>query len=105
MTREATLVETECEYSVVNVATDSTTVLNAPCIFYGAVVSTGLSAHACPILDGSNTIAAFAASAAAGASIYPAAGIRCVTSLVVNPDDAATGTITVLFRRLTPHVG
>lgn len=100
MTRQAQLVETECEYSVVNVATDSTTVFTGPCIFYGATVSTALSAHALPIQDGSNVIAGFAASAAAGTTINCQAGIRCVTSLVVDPNDAATGTITVWFRRV-----
>lgn len=100
MTREAQLVETECEYAVVDLSTDSTTVFTGACIFYGAVVTTVLSAHACPILDGSNTIAAFAASAAVGTTTYPPAGIRCATSLVVDPDNSATGIITVLFRRL-----
>jgi hypothetical protein len=100
MTREATLVETECEYATVSVATDSTTVVNGPCIFYGAVVTTVLSAHALPIMDNATTIAAFAASAAVGTTINIQSGVRCNTSLVVDPDNAATGDITVWFRRL-----
>jgi hypothetical protein len=100
MTRQAQLVETECEYSSVNLSTDSTTVFTGPCIFYGAVVSTVLSAHACPIQDGATVIAAFAASAAVGTAINIQAGIRCATSLVVNPDDSGTGVITVWFRRV-----
>jgi hypothetical protein len=100
MTREAQLIESECEYAVVNVATDSTTVVNAPCIFYGAIVTTALSAHALPILDGSNTIGALAASAAVGATCFPGIGIRCATSLIVDPDNSGTGTITIYYRQL-----
>ena len=94
--------ETECEYSVVDVSNNSTTVFTGACIYYGAIVTTALSAHALPILDGANTIAAFAASAAVGATSSPAglAGIRCTTGIVVDPNDAATGTITVYFRRV-----
>lgn len=104
MTREASLVETECEYAVVNVADDSTTVYTGACLFFGATVSTGLSAHPLPIQDGANVIAGFAASAAAGTTISTGAGIRCNTSLVVDPNNSATGTITVWFRKLRTDI-
>lgn len=104
MTREAQLIETECEYAEVAVATDSTTVVNAPVIFYGACVTAALSAHALPIQDGSTAVAAFAASAAVGTTINFLHGVRCNTSLVVDPNDAATGTIVVWFRRLPKPV-
>lgn len=100
MTREALLVETECEYAAVDAANDSTTVVNGPCIFYGAVVTTALSAHALPIQDNTTAVAAFAASAAVGTTINIQSGVKCNTSLVVDPNDAATGNITVWFRRL-----
>jgi hypothetical protein len=102
MAREAQLVQMECDYAVVNVATDSTTVYTGPCIYYGAVVTTVLSAHALPILDGSNTIDSFAASAAVGTYHPFNHGVRCATSLIVDPNDAATGNITVLYRPINP---
>jgi hypothetical protein len=99
MTRQADLVETECEYAVVNVATDSTTVFTGACILYGVYVNTVLSAHVLPILDGATTVVSLPASAAAG-SVYTFPGIRFATSLIVDPDNSATGSITVAFRRV-----
>lgn len=102
MTREAQLTHTECDYAVVSVNDDTTTVFTGPCILYGIYVNTALSAHAVPIQDGSTTVVTVAASAAAGTSIlYP--GIRFNTSLVVNPDDSGTGSITVAYRRVNPN--
>lgn len=103
MAREAQLVQMECDYLVVDVAANSTTVYSGPCIYYGAVVTTVLSAHALPIYDGaSNIIDSFAASAAVGTYHPFNHGVKCATSLVVDPNDAATGTITVLYRPLNP---
>lgn len=97
--KESQLQHSECLYAAVNVADNSTTVYTGPCLFFGAVVTTALSAHALPILDGSVTIAALAASAAIGAStpVPAGVGVRCETSLVVDPNDAATGNITVFY--------
>ena len=98
-TRFAQLVHTECEYTVVPVADDTTTVFTGPCILYGIYVNTVLSAHVLPIEDASTTVVSVVASAAAGTSIlYP--GIRFNTSLIVNPDDSATGSVTVAWRRV-----
>lgn len=89
----------QCEYAVVSVAADTTTVFTGPCILYGVYVNTVLSAHVLPIQDGSTTVVSIIASAAAGTNIlYP--GIGFGTSLIVNPDDAATGDIVVAFRRI-----
>lgn len=102
MTREASLVHTECDYAVVSVNDDTTTVFTGPCILYGIYVNTVLSAQALPIKDGATTVVTVVASAAAGTSIlYP--GIRFNTSLVVDPNDAATGSITVAYRRVNPN--
>lgn len=98
--RDATLVVAECDYSAVNVADDSTTVYNGPCLYFGATVTTALSAHALPIKDGAVTIDSFAASAAVGASHIFLHGVRCNTSLVVDPDNAGSGNITVFYRPL-----
>jgi hypothetical protein len=98
--RPAQAVHTECDYVAVNVASDSTTVYAGPCIYYGATVTTALSAQVLPIHDDTVPIDAFAASAAAGTSHNFASGIKCYTSLVVDPDNAATGNITVYYRPL-----
>lgn len=102
MAREAQLVQMECDYAVVNVADNSTTVYTGPCIYYGAVVTTALSAHDLPIQDGTTVIDSFAASAAVGTRSQWAHGVRCATSLVVDPNDAATGRITVAYRPINP---
>lgn len=88
----------ECFYSVVDVAADSITVYAGPCILYGVYVNTALSAHALPIQDNSTAIITLVASLAAGNSLQWPSGIRFETSLVVNPNDAATGNVTVLYR-------
>lgn len=90
-------VHSEYLYSVVNVADDSTTVSTIPAILAGVYVNTALSAHALPIKDGSTTVVTIPASAAAGA-MYTLPGIRFETSLIVDPNDAGTGNVTVVYR-------
>lgn len=86
----------ECLYSVVDVSNNSTTVYNGPALLFGIYVNTVLSAHALPIKDGSTTVVSLAASSAVGTNpSFP--GIRFETSLVVDPDDAATGSVTVAY--------
>lgn len=99
MPRTAMAVHDETEYAVVDVATDITTVYNGPALLFGICVNTTLSAHVLPITDGTSgsTVVSLAASAAAGTWIYYP-GIRFLTALVVNPNDAATGNITVAYR-------
>lgn len=95
--RPATLVHEECDYEVVDVSVNSTTVYDGPAILYGVYVNTALSAHALPIQDGSTTVVSIAASAAVGTNeTFP--GIKFNTSLIVNPNDAATGSVTVAYR-------
>lgn len=84
-------------YTVVNVADDSTTVSSAPAILYSVHVNTALSAHACPIADNSTTVLSLAASAAVGTNLSWPNGIPFATSLVVDPDNAATGSITLVW--------
>lgn len=87
----------ECLYSVVDVSVNSTTVYNGPAILFGVYVNTVLSAHTCPITDDAVTVITLPASWAAG-SMQTFPGIRFETSLIVNPNDAATGNITVAYR-------
>lgn len=82
----------------VDVAADSTTVSSSPAYLAGVYINTTLSAHAVPILDGATPIFTIPASAAAG-TFYPVQG-QFLTSLVVDPDNAATGNITLMWRPL-----
>ena len=102
MSKQAQLIQTQCDYAVVSVADNTTTVYTGPCMLYGIYVNTILSAHALPIQDGSTTVVSLVASAAVGTSIqYP--GIKFSTSLIVNPDDAATGDVVVAYRPVNPE--
>lgn len=101
MARDGQVVTQECDYSTVDVSNNSTTIYTGKCIYYGAAVTTALSAHALPIMDGSATIDSFAASSAVG-SVHSWPGVVCLTSLVVDPNDAATGNITVFYRPYNP---
>jgi len=98
--RAAEAVFQEATYSVQDVSNNVTTIYGHPCIYYGAVVTTVLSAAVVVIQDGSAVIDAFAASSAVGTGHFLPAGIRCDTSLVINPDDASTGIMTVYYRPL-----
>src|SRR5262245_41707472 len=87
-------------YSVVDVADNSTTVSSAGVILYGIFVNTALSAHVLPILDGAATVLSLAASAAAGTNLWFDEGIPFPTSLIVDPNDAGTGSITLVWAPL-----
>lgn len=101
MAKQAQLVQTQNDYAVVNVADDTTTVYTGPVMLYGVYINTVLSAQVLPIKDGTTTVITIPASAAAGAH-YPIPGIRFNTSLIVDPDNAATGNITVAYRPVNP---
>jgi hypothetical protein len=92
----------EWTYTVVDLSTNSTTVSAAPAIIGNIWVNTVLSAHACPILDGATTIWSLPASTPVtttdATSFKHLHGTRCETSLIVDPNDAATGAIVVQWR-------
>ena len=101
MAKQAQLVQEQCDYAVVDVSDNSTTVYTGACMLYGVYVNTVLSAHTCPIKDGTTSVVTLVASAAAGTSIlYP--GIKFNTSLIVDPNDSGTGSIVVAYRPVNP---
>ena len=101
MAKQAQIVQNQSDYAVVSVTDNTTTVYTGPCMLTGIYVNTTLSAHVCPVTDGATTVVSIAASAAAGTSIqYP--GISFGTSLIVNPNDSGTGSITVAYRPVNP---
>lgn len=91
----------ECLYAVVNVQDDITTVYTGPALLYGVYVNTALSAQALPIKDGTTTVVSIAASAAVGTNItFP--GIRFETSIVVDPDNSGSGSVTIAYLPIKP---
>jgi hypothetical protein len=83
-------------YAVVDTSNNTVTVLATPGYVYGVFVNTALSAHTVVIKDATAAIATIPASAAAGAN-YNLFGVYCATSIVVDPDDSSTGSITVVY--------
>lgn len=82
--------------AVIDVANDSTTIVTGRCFLYGIYINTALSAHALPSDNGSTTRVTLIASLAAGQMLqFP--GVLFDTSLIVDPNDAATGNITVFY--------
>ena len=94
------MTHSECAYAVVDTSTDSTTVSAVPTIVFGVYVNTVLSAHTVIIQDDSTAVITLPASLAAGTNLHWPNGIRCNTSLVVNPDNSSTGNITVLYKAI-----
>lgn len=90
------MVENIVKWAVVDIATDATTVYNGPCALVAVYVNTALSAHTCLIKDGSTTMLTLPASLAAG-SEKRGWEAECKSSLVVDPNDAGTGNITVFY--------
>ncbi len=85
---------------VVDIANNITTVATVSVVVRGYHVNTTLSAHPCNIDDGANTIFIIPASTVAGTLVEFATedGVIFNTNLIVDPDDAGTGNITILFR-------
>ena len=99
--KQAQLVQTQNDYAVVSAVDNTTTVYTGPVMVYGVYINTVLSAQVLLLKDGATTVITIPASAAAGTH-FPLPGIRFETSLIVDPDDSATGNITVAFRPVNP---
>jgi hypothetical protein len=100
--RAAEAVFQEATYSAQDTSNNSTTIYSGPCVYYGGIVTTALSAHAVLVRDGASgaTIDAFVASSAVGTKSNFPVGIRLDTGLVIDPDDSSTGNITLFYRPL-----
>jgi hypothetical protein len=97
-----TLVRNEWNSTVIDLATDAAAAVSGgqPAILGAIYVDAVMSAHSCPVLDGAAVLFNLPASLAAGTWIDGCRGMRFETSLVVNSNDAATGTLVVLWRPL-----
>ena len=99
MARAAQAIHEECDYFTVDVSANITAVYDGPALLYGVCVNTVLSAQVLPLTDGSGgaAVVSLAASSAVGTYVkFP--GIHFSTGLYVDPNDAATGSITVFYR-------
>lgn len=89
---------------VVDLSDNLTTVTTNAVRVKGFYVNTVLSAHTCLIKNGTSTIFIIPASTAAGTLVDFAGedGVTFSTNVIVDPDDAATGNITILYKE-SPH--
>lgn len=89
----------ECRWTTVDTSDNSTTIYEGRCKVFGVYVNTVLSAATVVIQDNATAVITLPASLAAGSNLqFP--GPIFATSLVVNPDDASTGNITVFWAPL-----
>lgn len=100
MTVNQKAVPNEWFYASVDLSNDVTTITSVPCLIAGWNVNTAMSAHACPIEDGATTVVSIPASSAAGAYRDMFRPVRTASNLIVNPDNAATGVVTIFYRPL-----
>jgi len=83
----------------VDLATDLTTVFGLPAVVRGFYVNTTLSAHICFIKNGSDIVFTIPASLVAGTVVDFAGeqGVLFDDSIIIDPDDAASGSITIMY--------
>lgn len=89
----------ERQYKVVDLSDDSTVAYAASAQLIGVHIHTTISAQNCPIKDGGTSgtsVFNIPASATAG-DWFEAGGMVFATDLTVDPDNSATGTITVVY--------
>jgi len=87
----------EFDTDVVDLTDNSTTVYGGRCLVRSVYVNTDTSAQAILIKDGATTVFTIPASTPAGIR-FVLGDAHFKTSLVVDPDDSATGSITVTYK-------
>lgn len=90
----------EWRYASVDVSNNIFTITAVPTLVHGGIVTVGLSNHTLPIKDGTNTVLVIEANATENTKIQIDDGVRFEQSLIVDPDDAATGRITIFYKIL-----
>jgi hypothetical protein len=89
----------EWDKALIDTSNNTTTILNIPALVKGVYINTALSSHTVIVKDGSESTFTIPANAAAG-NFYDWESVRFETSLWVDPDDASTGSFTVLYKDL-----
>jgi hypothetical protein len=94
-------VQTAAEFisTVVNLADNSTTLSSRKCIVRGIAVNTVMSAHICDVLTGS-VHKRYLPSATPAGTWFPFGDVAYPDGIVINPDDAATGEIEVVYKEM-----
>jgi len=92
----------EWDSTEVDLSDNITTILTVPALVLGVVINSVTSAHVISITDGGTQKDAIPKSATPG-NIYNFGPTRYLTSLIVDPDDAATGKIAIKYRELGRH--
>ena len=88
--------------AVVDLSNDSTAVTQYDTILRGVHVQGTTSAQACPIKNGSGGTTIFSIPASSVAGIwYECGDTRMDKGIFVDPDNSATGTITVVYKPLS----
>ncbi len=86
-------------YTIVDLSADAAHVIYNGTAELGHIyVDAALSAHACPVQDANVTGFSLVASLAAGTAVTFCKGMRFETRLQIDSNDAATGTIVVMWR-------
>jgi hypothetical protein len=94
----------EWKYAKVDLDNDITTISANPVLFKGYYVHTALSAQVCPIEDGTEGIFEIPASKAADSLFQLDEPLRFETSLIIDPDNSATGKVVVFYRDLAGDI-
>ena len=92
----------EWKVKEVDLSDNITTILNVPALCKGVYINVKTSDHAIPIMDDTTEKFKVPAQAAAG-NAYAFGPARFEDKLIIDPDDSATGNITVVYRELARH--
>jgi hypothetical protein len=93
------MTDTKFQAAAVDLSTDATTVSDVNSLLRGVHVQVSMSAHACPIKDGSSGTTLFTIPASSlGGSWFEAGDMRFPSGIYVDPDNSGTGTITVVYK-------
>jgi len=96
------MTDTKFRTAVVDLSTDSTSVTAYEAILRGIHIQTATSAQACPIKDGSGGTTVFTIPASSAGGIwYECGDVTLQKGIFVDPDNSATGTISVIYKPLS----
>ena len=102
-TRNALLVHEECEFTVVDMTTNTVTLNTGPTLLVFIHVNIVLDANPCDIENVAGTPAITLEASLAAGTFLDLHGARFEDALIVNPDDAAaSGQIIVGWRKVSP---
>lgn len=92
--------DNDLNVSVVDASANSTVLSTVDSILLSVHVTTALSAQALPITDGAggSALVSLPASAAVGSIYEWSTGVPFRSGIVVDPNDAATGALVVVWR-------